>query len=115
MTSKDDDPTPIALDALDQVVLRTLRREPRASYAEVAAATGAHERTVARRVERMLGTGRIRFTASLLHEYIGTGVAAQLASGAPPVTSTTPPAPSPVVPIPTRSRSQPARPRSSSS
>lgn len=70
-------PTPF--DATDRRILRILGRTPRAPYADVGAAIGVHERTVARRVERMIATGRVRFTASLITEFLGEGTVVQLA------------------------------------
>jgi DNA-binding Lrp family transcriptional regulator len=45
----------------------------------VAAAIGVHERTVARRLDRMTATGEVRFTASLLTEHLDEGVTAEVA------------------------------------
>ncbi|SEL88332.1 DNA-binding transcriptional regulator, Lrp family [Streptacidiphilus jiangxiensis] len=70
---------PLPLDALDHAILRALHREPRAVFSDIAAATGVHERTVARRLERMTATGEVRFTASLVPERLGEGVIAELA------------------------------------
>ncbi|GGZ93338.1 Lrp/AsnC family transcriptional regulator [Streptomyces subrutilus] len=71
-------PLPV-LDEVDHAVLRVLHRDPRAGFAEVAAAAGVHERTVARRLERMTATGHVRFTAALVPEYLGEGITAELA------------------------------------
>ncbi|MFD9457804.1 Lrp/AsnC family transcriptional regulator [Streptomyces sp. NPDC059985] len=67
------------LDALDHGVLRVLHRRPRASYSEVAHALGVHERTVARRLERMTGTGKVGFAAGLIPEHQGEGITAEVA------------------------------------
>ncbi|GAA1963502.1 Lrp/AsnC family transcriptional regulator [Kitasatospora viridis] len=67
------------LDPLDHAILRTLHRDPRAPFAQIAAATGVHERTIARRLERMTATGEVRFTASLLSEHLGEGSTVELA------------------------------------
>ncbi|MFF2194107.1 Lrp/AsnC family transcriptional regulator [Streptomyces sp. NPDC058157] len=67
------------LDEVDHQVLRALHRDPRAGFAEVAAAIGVHERTVARRLERMTAGGHVRFSASLVPEYLGEGITAELA------------------------------------
>ncbi|MFF0473723.1 Lrp/AsnC family transcriptional regulator [Streptomyces sp. NPDC004284] len=67
------------LDALDHGILKVLHRDPRAPFAEVAAAVGAHERTVARRLERMTADGRVAFVAALIPEYRYEGVTAELA------------------------------------
>lgn len=71
-------PLPV-LDEVDHAVLRALHRDPRAGFAEVAAGVGVHERTVARRLERMTATGHVRFTAALVPEYQGEGITAELA------------------------------------
>ncbi|WP_245727759.1 Lrp/AsnC family transcriptional regulator [Streptomyces vietnamensis] len=67
------------LDALDHGILKVLHRDPRAPFAEVAAAVGAHERTVARRLERMTADGRVAFAAALIPEYRYEGVTAEIA------------------------------------
>ncbi|MFD8145455.1 Lrp/AsnC family transcriptional regulator [Streptomyces sp. NPDC059708] len=67
------------LDEVDHQVLRALHRDPRAGFAEVAAAIGVHERTVARRLERMTAGGHVRFSAALVPEYQGEGLTAELA------------------------------------
>lgn len=68
-----------ALDSLDHAIVRVLSRDPRAGFATVAAEVGVHERTVARRLDRLVDSGRIRFTASLLPEHLHEGVVAELA------------------------------------
>ncbi|MFB7406353.1 Lrp/AsnC family transcriptional regulator [Streptomyces sp. NPDC056202] len=70
---------PGALDALDHAVLRALHRDPRAPFSEVAATAGVHERTAARRLDRMTATGAVGFTAALVPEYLGEGVTAEVA------------------------------------
>ncbi|MGW1926870.1 Lrp/AsnC family transcriptional regulator, partial [Streptomyces massasporeus] len=45
----------------------------------MAAAAGVHERTAARRLDRMTATGAVRFTAALVPEYLGEGVTAEVA------------------------------------
>ncbi|MFC9596278.1 Lrp/AsnC family transcriptional regulator, partial [Streptomyces sp. NPDC056944] len=71
--------SPGGLDALDHGILKVLHRDPRAPFAEVAAAVGAHERTVARRLERMTADGRVAFVAALIPEYQYEGVTAEIA------------------------------------
>ncbi|MEU0128956.1 Lrp/AsnC family transcriptional regulator [Streptomyces sp. NPDC006289] len=71
--------SPITLDALDHAVLRALHRAPRAPFAEVASAAGVHERTVARRLDRMTASGDVRFTAALVPEFGGEGLTAEVA------------------------------------
>ncbi|MFJ8716145.1 Lrp/AsnC family transcriptional regulator [Streptomyces violaceus] len=70
---------PGSLDALDHALVRVLARDPRAAFADVAVHAGVHERTVARRLERLVATGRVRFTATLLPEYLNEGLAVELA------------------------------------
>ncbi|MFE2720843.1 Lrp/AsnC family transcriptional regulator [Kitasatospora sp. NPDC059327] len=70
---------PTVLDPTDHAILRLLRRRPRAPLADVATALGVHERTVARRLDRMTATGRVRFTAALITEFLGEGLIAELA------------------------------------
>ncbi|MEV7612684.1 Lrp/AsnC family transcriptional regulator [Streptomyces sp. NPDC089799] len=79
MTNGQRGGTPLPLDAVDHEVLRALHRDPRAAFAEVAAAAGVHERTVARRLDRMTASGRVGFTAALIPEHLGEGVTAELA------------------------------------
>ncbi|MFJ4973441.1 Lrp/AsnC family transcriptional regulator [Streptomyces sp. NPDC088755] len=69
----------LVLDALDHAVLRALHHNPRAPFAAVAAEAGVHERTVARRLDRMTASGDVAFTAALIPEYLGEGVTAELA------------------------------------
>ncbi|MGW2397423.1 Lrp/AsnC family transcriptional regulator [Kitasatospora sp. NPDC001664] len=66
-------------DPTDLAILRLLRRSPRAPLAEVAAALGIHERTVARRLDRLTSSGRVRFTALLIRDFLGDALVAELA------------------------------------
>ncbi|ROZ50325.1 Lrp/AsnC family transcriptional regulator [Rhodococcus sp. WS3] len=66
-------------DALDRAIVQVLARDLRASFADVGARLGCHERTVARRLERMTETGAVRFTAGLVPEYLGEGLSVDLA------------------------------------
>ncbi|MFF8573491.1 Lrp/AsnC family transcriptional regulator [Streptomyces sp. NPDC015408] len=74
-----ESPTEVVPDIADLGILRYLARRPRASFAEVGASVGLHERTVARRLGRLLDTGEVRFIASLTNEYLGEGMAVELA------------------------------------
>ncbi|KUL43741.1 AsnC family transcriptional regulator, partial [Streptomyces sp. NRRL F-4489] len=67
------------LDELDHAIVRVLRREPRAAFADVGARLGAHERTVARRLDRLVAAGLVRFTAFLVPEYLGEGLVVEVA------------------------------------
>ncbi|MFD4236258.1 Lrp/AsnC family transcriptional regulator [Streptomyces sp. NPDC058542] len=68
-----------SLDAADLGILQYLSRRPRASFAEVGARVGLHERTVARRLGRLLESGGVRFIADLPNEYLGEGMVVELA------------------------------------
>ncbi|MEV0581257.1 Lrp/AsnC family transcriptional regulator [Streptomyces sp. NPDC050392] len=68
-----------SFDAQDLAVLRFLAQSPRASFADVGAHVGLHERTVARRLERMLRTGQVRFIGGLVSEYLGDDLVVELA------------------------------------
>ncbi|MEV6683140.1 AsnC family transcriptional regulator [Streptomyces erythrochromogenes] len=68
----------LRLDDVDHAVLKALHRNPRATFAEVAAAVGTHERTVGRRLDRMLATGQVFFAAGLVPEYLGEGITAEV-------------------------------------
>ncbi|MCZ0974048.1 Lrp/AsnC family transcriptional regulator [Streptomyces albulus] len=67
------------LDELDHAVIRLLAREPRAAFADVGARLGVHERTVARRLDRLIAAGLVRFTAFLVPEHLGEGLVVELA------------------------------------
>src|SRR5262245_26350648 len=49
----------VTLDDVDRMVLRELRRDPRASFAQIGVAAGVSDRTVARRYARLRETGAI--------------------------------------------------------
>lgn len=63
------------LGELDHAAIRILAREPRAAFADVGARLGVHERTVARRLDRLIAAGLVRFTAFLVPEHLGEGLA----------------------------------------
>ncbi|WP_328867585.1 Lrp/AsnC family transcriptional regulator [Streptomyces sp. NBC_00304] len=73
-----------SFDDVDRAILRVLGREPRAALSDVGERVGVHERTVARRLDRMTGTGLVRFIAALVPEYLGEGITAELAIGCAP-------------------------------
>ncbi len=52
------------LDGLDRRLVAALQISPRAAWGDLARVLGEHERTVARRVQRMLAIGAIRITAA---------------------------------------------------
>lgn len=66
-------------DRQDLAILQFLAQRPRGSFADAGAQVGLHERTVARRLERMLRTGQVRFIGGLLGEYLGEGLVVELA------------------------------------
>ncbi|MGW0954692.1 Lrp/AsnC family transcriptional regulator [Streptomyces sp. NPDC002545] len=78
-SGKPSEAAPSALDALDHAILRLLARDPRAAWADVAGRLDVHERTVARRLDRLIGSGLVRFTAFLVPEYLGEGSVVELA------------------------------------
>ncbi|MFJ9417114.1 Lrp/AsnC family transcriptional regulator [Streptomyces sp. NPDC101227] len=66
------------MDRLDHAIVRVLTREPRAAFADVGERLGVHERTVARRLDRLVGAGLVRFTAFLVPEFLGEGLVVEL-------------------------------------
>lgn len=61
------------LDRVDREICAALLRNGRASWRQIAQATGIQERTVARRGSRLLELGLVRVNAFLQHEAIGRG------------------------------------------
>ncbi|MFF5209632.1 Lrp/AsnC family transcriptional regulator [Streptosporangium sp. NPDC000396] len=53
------------LDDLDRRLIAALQISPRATWGEIGGAVGEHERTVARRLQRLLAIGAVRVTAIL--------------------------------------------------
>lgn len=74
-----DPPEQSSFDGPDLAILRYLAQRPRASFADAGEQVGLHERTVARRLERMLRTERVRFIAALVGEHLGEGLVVELA------------------------------------
>ncbi|MFI9628885.1 Lrp/AsnC family transcriptional regulator [Streptomyces sp. NPDC052042] len=68
----------MALSRMDRSLVVALRRSPRASYATLAAETGADERTVRRSLERLREDGTLAFSASVLFENARGYLVAQL-------------------------------------
>ncbi|MFE1408466.1 Lrp/AsnC family transcriptional regulator [Streptomyces sp. NPDC058770] len=68
----------MALSRMDRSLVVTLRRSPRASYAALAAETGADERTVRRSLERLREDGTLAFSVSVLFENARGYLVAQL-------------------------------------
>lgn len=51
------------MDVLDRRLVSALQVNPRAAWGEIARAVGEHERTVARRLQRLIADGAVRVTA----------------------------------------------------
>lgn len=77
--AESESPVRMPFSGPDLEILRFLAQRPRASFAEVGTRVGLHERTVARRLERMLHTGLVRFIAALVSEHLGEGLVVELA------------------------------------
>ncbi len=58
-------PRKIRLDALDYQIIQALHAEARASASDIARQTGANERTIRKRIERLVTDRAIRLTAIL--------------------------------------------------
>jgi Lrp/AsnC family transcriptional regulator for asnA, asnC and gidA len=54
-----------ALDELDLLIIRELHADARASASEIARKTNANERTIRKRIERLVSEGAIRLTVIL--------------------------------------------------
>ncbi|MFG1945308.1 Lrp/AsnC family transcriptional regulator [Nonomuraea sp. NPDC048826] len=67
---------PVVLDDVDEAMLATLRRDGRATLAELQAATGQSETVVRRRLERLRTTGVLYLAVEYDHEPLGHGVEA---------------------------------------
>jgi DNA-binding Lrp family transcriptional regulator len=79
------------VDVLDRRLVAALQVNPRASWGEIGRAVGEHERTVARRLQRLFSDGMVRVTAiyddlrsghgrpAHLHVEVRPGTAAQVA------------------------------------
>jgi DNA-binding Lrp family transcriptional regulator len=79
------------VDVLDRRLVAALQVAPRASWGEIGRAVGEHERTVARRLQRLIADGVVRVTAiyddlrtghgrpAHLHVHVRPGTAAQVA------------------------------------
>ncbi|GLW06437.1 AsnC family transcriptional regulator [Microtetraspora sp. NBRC 13810] len=66
------------MDVLDRRLVAALQVNPRASWGEIGRAVGEHERTVARRLQRLLADGAVRVTAIYDDLRSGTGRPAHL-------------------------------------
>ncbi|MEU6377228.1 Lrp/AsnC family transcriptional regulator [Streptomyces sp. NPDC046909] len=74
----DSPDTPSNLDAGDEALVALLRRDGRAPYSELQAATGLPESAVKRRVERLRSSGLLYFDIQHDTEPFGQGVGAML-------------------------------------
>lgn len=61
----------VCVDDLDRRLVAALQISPRASWGEIGRAVGEHERTVARRLQRLMGEGAVRVTA--IYDDLRTG------------------------------------------
>jgi Lrp/AsnC family transcriptional regulator for asnA, asnC and gidA len=64
------------LDARDQQIIRLLQGDGRMAFSELARAVGVSQRTVRRRVERLLSEGIIQIVACVSPPHVGYGFAA---------------------------------------
>lgn len=71
-------PRKIDLDELDYKIIQELHREARIPAAEIARKTGANERTVRKRIDRLVQDGVVRLTAILEPEAFGYHVTADI-------------------------------------
>lgn len=69
---------PVVLDAVDEAMLTVLRRDGRATLAEVQKATGQSEAVVKRRLEALRSTGVLYFGVQYDREPVGQGAGAML-------------------------------------
>lgn len=56
-------PRKVDFDELDYHIIQELHRDARASASEIARKTGANERTIRKRIERLVSDGAVRLTA----------------------------------------------------
>jgi Lrp/AsnC family transcriptional regulator, regulator for asnA, asnC and gidA len=66
------------LDELDYQIIRELHADARASASDIARKTNANERTIRKRIERLVSDGAIRLTAILDPEAFGYVTAADI-------------------------------------
>ncbi|MGQ9833886.1 MAG: Lrp/AsnC family transcriptional regulator [Candidatus Villigracilaceae bacterium] len=71
-------PRKIDLDELDYQIVQELHREARIPASEIARKTGANERTVRKRIDRLVQDGVVRLTAILEPEAFGYITAADI-------------------------------------
>jgi Lrp/AsnC family transcriptional regulator for asnA, asnC and gidA len=71
-------PRKIELDELDYQIIRELHADARAAASEIARKTNANERTIRKRIERLVADGAIRLTAILDPQAFGYVTAADI-------------------------------------
>ncbi|MFF3376268.1 Lrp/AsnC family transcriptional regulator [Streptomyces sp. NPDC002680] len=70
--------TPVLLDETDEALLTLLRRDGRATFAELQTGTGQSESVVRRRLEQLRSTGALYFDVQIDNAALGQGVTALL-------------------------------------
>lgn len=71
-------PRPSLLDAIDYQILQALHRDGRMKAAEIARELNANERTIRKRIDRLVELGAIRLTAVVNPQYFGYVTAADI-------------------------------------
>jgi DNA-binding Lrp family transcriptional regulator len=66
------------LDRLDYMILRELRQDARIPAAEIARKIGANERTIRKRIERMVSLGAVRLTSIVDPSFFGYVITADI-------------------------------------
>lgn len=79
----------LSLDELDYQIVQELHREARVAASDIARRTGANERTIRKRIERLVADGVIRLTAILDPLAFGYQTAADIFLEADPAQETT--------------------------
>lgn len=79
----------LGLDELDYQIVQELHREARVAASDIARRTGANERTIRKRIERLVADGVIRLTAILDPLAFGYQTAADIFLEADPAQETT--------------------------
>lgn len=77
-------PRKVTLDQLDYDIIRLLHEDARVAASEIARQTGANERTVRKRIDRLVGEGIIRLTAIIDPTAFGYVTAADILLEADP-------------------------------
>jgi DNA-binding Lrp family transcriptional regulator len=77
-------PRKVTLDQLDYDIIRLLHEDARVAASEIARQTGTNERTVRKRIDRLVGEGIIRLTAIINPTAFGYVTAADILLEADP-------------------------------